>query len=384
MKFEQNPKYNTAALFALIVVAFAGALLSLFVHADAVRAFFAKMAGILAPLLYAAIVMLILMPAVEFFEKKFKVFCVRRGAKKPDKMANRLALVAAYLLLLVLVLLAVLIIIPQFSVLYDTVMTSRDYLTALDSIGAQFDAENGFFDGILSKVYNSFKDSLLNSLSEFSALLPKIVDALGSVVSQVSNVLLGVIISIYALADRRRLKAIAKKITVAFVPLSAVSGIERATRELYNNAVWFFSARALNSVILGVAFYFALLVMGLKFHSVLCLIIAVCNFLPVFGVMLGFVLSALIVLLTDTHLAAGFCVVYLIITFCSYMFLRPHITNASVRLPLGTTLVCILVGFFIGGLLGALLAVPVYVTLRTLFAEWQEFRRAKVRTRNGA
>ena len=106
--------------------------------------------------------------------------------------------------------------------------------------------------------------------------------------------------------------------------------------------------------------------------------------MPMDGVMLGFVLSALIVLLTDTHLAEGFCVVYIILTFCGYMFLRPRITNASVRLPLGTTLVCILVGFFIGGLLGALLAVPVYVTLRTLFAEWQEFRRAKVRTRNGA
>lgn len=383
MKFEQNPKYNTAALFALIVVAFAGALLSVFIHVDAVRAFFAKVASILAPLLYAAIIMLILMPVVELFEKKFKSFFIKRRAKNPDKAANRLSLVVVYLLLFALVLLAVLIIIPQFSVFYDTVMTSRDYLTALDNFGAQFDAENGFFDGIISKVYGSLKDSLLNSLSEFSALLPKIVEALGSVVSQVSNLLLGVIISIYALADRRRLKAVAKKITAAFVPLSAVSGIERATREFYNNAVWFFSARALNSIILGVAFYFTLLVIGLKFHSVLCLIIAVCNFLPAFGVMIGFVISALIVLLTDTNLAIGFCIVYLIITFCGYAFLRPHITNASVRLQLGTTLVCILVGYFIGGLLGALLAIPVYVTLRTLFAEWQEIRRAKVRTRTG-
>ena len=156
------------------------------------------------------------------------------------------------------------------------------------------------------------------------------------------------------------------------------------TRELYHNAVWFFSARALNAVVLGVVFYFVLLVMGIKFHSVLCLIIAVCNFMPVFGVMLGFSISTLIILLTDTNLALWFCFVYVILTLCGYIFLRPRITNSAVRLSLGVTLVCILVGLFVGGLLGGLLAVPVYVTARTLFLDYRKYRRGKVRTRNGA
>lgn len=85
MKFEKNPKYNTMALFALIVVAFAALLISLFTHADAVRAIFAKMARVLMPLLYAAILMLVLMPAVEFFERKFLPFCIARKMKKPQK-----------------------------------------------------------------------------------------------------------------------------------------------------------------------------------------------------------------------------------------------------------------------------------------------------------
>ena len=109
MKFEKNPKYNTLALFALIVVAFAALLISLFTHADAVRAFFAKMARVLMPLLYAAILMLVLMPAVEFFEQKFLPLCTAQRMKKPEKKAGMFALIVTYTLLVVIVLLAVLI-----------------------------------------------------------------------------------------------------------------------------------------------------------------------------------------------------------------------------------------------------------------------------------
>lgn len=382
MKFEKNPKYNTMALFALIVVAFAALLISLFTHADAVRAFFAKMASVLTPLLYAAILMLVLMPAVEFFERKFLPLCTARRMKKPEKKAATFALVVTYLLLVVIVLLAIVIIIPQFSVLYDTVTGSRDYLTALDTVGKEL-SEKGMVGQILYKVFDRLKSSIVDSLSEFSALLPKVVDTLGSVVSQVSNILLGVIISIYALADRHRLKAQAKKITAAFFPRTGADAIGRASREFYHNAVWFFSARALNSVVLGILFYFILLLMGVRFHSVLCLIIAVCNFMPVFGVMVGFSISAIVILLTDTKLALWFCLVYVAVTFCGYLFLRPRITNSAVRLSLGVTLVCILVGLFIGGLLGGLVAVPVYVTARTLFFDFRKYRRGKIRTRNG-
>lgn len=382
MKFEKNPKYNTMALFALIVVAFAALLISLFAHADAVRAFFAKMADVLTPLLYAAILMLVLMPAVEFFERKFLPLCIARRMKRPEKKAATFALVVTYLLLVVIVLLAIVIIIPQFSVLYDTVTGSRDYLTALDTVGKEL-SEKGMVGQILYKVFDRLKSSIVDSLSEFSALLPKVVDTLGSIVSQVSNILLGVIISIYALADRHRLKAQAKKITAAFFPRSGANAIGRASREFYHNAVWFFSARALNSVVLGILFYFILLLMGVRFHSVLCLIIAVCNFMPVFGVMVGFSISAVVILLTDTKLALWFCLVYVAVTFCGYLFLRPRITNSAVRLSLGVTLICILVGLFVGGLLGGLVAVPVYVTARTLFFDFREYRRGKIRTRNG-
>ena len=370
MRFDRNTKYNTYALLALIVTAFAGVLISLAIHADDVRNFFGKMASICAPILYAAVIMLILLPVVEFFEKKLSPHFEKK--KNGKKKTTTLAILFTYLLVTVLLVLAVWIIIPQFSVLYDFVITSKDYLSILDNIGASIASKSELLGERFLELVERLKSSIGSSLSELTSLVPTIVNTFGDVLSEASNLLIGTIISIYALASRKRLKALGKKICTALFPERAYGRITRITDSLYNNTVWFCSARAYNSIILGIVFYFILLLMGLRFHSVLCLIIALCNFIPVFGMLVGGFLCTMIVLVTDTRLAVWFITVYVVITVLGFIFVRPRITNKEVRLTLGTTMVCVLAGYFLGGVWGAIFAIPVYVTLRGLFREWEQ------------
>ena len=134
MRFDRNTKYNTYALLALIVAAFTGILISFTIHADDVRGFFGKMWSVFAPIFYAAVIMLILLPVVELFEKKLTPHFAKK--KNGKKKATTLAILFTYLIVTVLLVLAVWIIIPQFSVLYDFIITSKDYLSILDNIGA--------------------------------------------------------------------------------------------------------------------------------------------------------------------------------------------------------------------------------------------------------
>ena len=121
--------------------------------------------------------------------------------------------------------------------------------------------------------------------------------------------------------------------------------------------------------------------MGLRFHSVLCLIIAFCNFIPVFGMLVGGFICTMIVLVTDTRLTVWFITVYLALTVLGFIFVRPRITNKEVRLTLGTTMVCVLAGYFLGRLWGAIFAIPVYVTLRGLFLRMGAKTDQKERTK---
>jgi len=119
-----------------------------------------------------------------------------------------------------------------------------------------------------------------------------------------------------------------------------------------------------------------LLLMGLKFHPVICLVIAVCSLVPIFGILIGGSIGAIIVLITDTHMTVWYLVVFTALMLLNHVFLRPRLTNAKVRLSLGTSMVCVLIGYFIWNLTGALFAVPVYVTVRELFGKWRDRKMA--------
>lgn len=378
MKFEKHAKYNTYAVLALIVVAFAAVLVSLAMHVDAIKAIFSKMMSVFSPVLYAVIIMLILLPMVNFFEDRFCKLLKKH--KNYEKKAEALALVCAYLILLLVLVLAVVIVIPQFTTLYEFVLGSTEYLSALDSMANEFAAGSDLFGDRLLELFDSLKQAVKESLKQLPTLVTKIASAFGNVISQVSNWVLGLIISIYAMLRRDYLKALARKINAAIFKPQIEARIADVCREMYNNTLWFFSARAYNCIAIAVVFYAVLLLMGCKFYSVLCLVIALCSFVPIFGMLVGGTIGTLIVLVTDTRLVGWFVFVFFVLMILDYAFLRPRVTNKKVRVSLGTTMICVLIGYFVWDFLGALFAVPLYITARDLFFTW---RKKKMTAYNG-
>lgn len=382
MKFEKNPKYNTWALFALIVVAFAALLFSIAMHLPALGALLSRLYAILAPFIYAVWIMLFILPGLHLFSALFSALFSRR--KKPlknaEKLVGTLSLVAAYLALFLIVFLAVAIILPQFRRIYDIAISSRDYLLGFDAYSAAVSTDS-FFGRLLAGLLGSLKASLSGILSSLPQYVPVMVDALKTMVSGASNWLIALFVSIYALADRRRLAAILRKSAAAFLPRTSAAHALHACRVLYENTLHFISSRITLSVTLGVFFYLLCLVMGLRFAALLGLVIAVCNFIPVFGLLFGGALGGVIVLITDTEKTILFLLLYLLFTLLNTFLLRPRYTHYSVRIGLGASAVCVLTGYFIAGFAGIIFAIPVFVTLRKLLPPL--YRRAEAR-RNAA
>lgn len=370
MKFEKNPKYNTYALLAVIVAAFSGLLVSLAVHAEAVGNVISRLLSVFSPLFYAAVIMLVLMPGVDFFNERFRKLLKKK--KNHEKKAEKLSILCVYLILLAVVALAILIIIPQFSLLYRFIISSTDYLAAVDRFTQDISEQSQFFGERFAMLVEQLEDAIFDSVKALPAFATKIATALSQIVSRVSDWVLGLIISVYALLRRARLKAIIRKINAALFKKSSSDKVATVCREFYNHTVWFFSGRAYTMLALAIIFYAVLLIMGLKFHPVICLVIAICSLVPVFGMLVGGTLSTLIVLITDTSMAVWFLIVFTVIMILNHLFIRPRLTNKKVRLSLGTTMICVLIGYFFLKLTGALFAVPVYVTVRNLFEKWRD------------
>ena len=374
MKFERNSKYNTFALLAVLVVAFGALLISLAIHFDSVRSIFANILAVLAPLIYSLILLLILLPIVDFFEVRFRKMLAK--VKNYRKKAAALAIVCAYLLLFSVVALSVFILVSQATTLYNFALNFVDeYLPTLTKFVNDVSKEYKTFGEVLIPAFDSLKTLLTDSLSNLPNVAVSIAAALGEFISHVSNWLLAVIISIYALLRRQKLKAMLRKINAALFEETLGGSISGTCNMLYKNLVAFFSAKAYNMLIVGFVSCLAFYIMGLKFFSAIALIIAICSLVPVFGMLIGGAIGAFIVLATDTPLTPLFVFVFFAVFILDYVLVRPKITHQRVRLSLGVTMCCVLVGFFFWKILGALFAVPIYVTVRDTVIKWYKKKK---------
>ena len=375
MKFEKNSKYNTYALLALIVVAFAGLLISLAVHFDSVGRLVSRFVSVLMPVFCAIIITLVLLPGIDFFKQRFLKLLKKH--KHYEKKAETLSIVSVYLLVLLVVVLAVVIIVPQFSILYNFILGSTDYLSAVDKFSNQLAEQSDFLGERFLTLIDRLEKTLFDSVKALPTFATSIAATLGSIVTRISDWVLGLIISIYALFRRARIKGIIKKTNAALFNAKSSGRASDVCRELYNHTVWFFSGRAYNMLAIAVAFYIVLLLMGIKFHAVICLLIAICSLVPVFGMLIGGAISTLIILITDTSMTVWFVIIFIVLMILNHIFLRPRLTNEKVHLSLGTTMVCVLIGYFLLNLTGALFAVPIYITVRNELVQWYGKKTAK-------
>ncbi len=378
MKFERNSKYNTTALLVLIVVAFAAFVFSILLNIKEVGAAFSKLLSVISPLVYAFLLMLVLLPIADFFEAKFTKLLKKH--KSYHKKAKVLAVVCAYLLLLAVVALVVVILVLQASRAYLFAANFADeYFPVLNKFIGDISDNFGFIGKNLETIVNAFNKTISDWLSDFPSVALAVAGALGNFVSTLSAWVLATIISLYAMFRRDKLKAICRRASAALFPETANAKVSSFFGSLYRNMVHFYSARAYNMVILAVVYYLVLLAMGLEFFSLVALIVAVCSFVPVVGTLIGGGVGLFVVFVTNTDMAVWYAVVFVALTFLDYLFITPRITNKKVRVSLGTTIICVFVGYFLGNLLGALFALPLYVTLRDIFIGWRNKKQETVK-----
>ena len=370
MKLEKNPKYNTIALLVLLVVAFVSAVVSFLLNFGVVSSFIGEIVSVIMPLIYAFVLVLALSPAVNFFKEKFEKLL--KAKKNYRKKAMALSVLTTYMLVLILLSLALWIVISQLTRAYEFVAKFTDvYFPILNGIISDISENDQAIGAYLTSFAKGLKDAANDLVKNVPNLAKAIGGFLGSTVSSISQLVLGVIISIYALFRLDQIKVFLRRANAALFPSGLGKPVARALGEFYRNLGAYLSSRIYNTVILAVVMYVVFLVMRLEFFSLVALVVAVCSFIPG-GIVVGGSIGAFVVLVTDTRMIGWYIAVVAILGIIDLVYLCPLVTNKRVRVSFGTTVACVLIGLFVGKIIGAALALPVYVTVRTLVFEWYE------------
>ncbi|MDO4612160.1 MAG: AI-2E family transporter [Candidatus Saccharibacteria bacterium] len=99
--------------------------------------------------------------------------------------------------------------------------------------------------------------------------------------------------------------------------------------------------------------------------------------IPMFGQFIGGTLVTLILLFTSPLAAIIFAVIYIIYAQIENNIISPKIQGNALRLPAVTILCAVIIGMYMFGLLGAIIAIPIAGCIRVLIDEYPNIKAAR-------
>ncbi len=308
----------------------------------------------------------IINPLELFFEKLgLKLLPKRASEKTKSRFSRGFGITASILCLISAIVLLLFLVIPEF---LQSLMKLVDKAPALFDKGVEWFATHFHPEGALMQNLGKYIDSAIDALTawiggEFTAAVTGILTSLISVVSIMIDFFVALIICVYALIEKKRLAACAKKILFAvFSPARAndVLDVARYGNEMFGK---YLSGKILTSTIVGVLTFAFMSIMGIPYALLSASIVAVTNVIPYFGPFIGGIPTAIIILLTDFRQGVIYVIFLVVLQQIEGNIIEPLIMEDKTGLSKFWITVALLVcgGFF--GIAGMIFSVPLFAVL---------------------
>jgi predicted PurR-regulated permease PerM len=220
----------------------------------------------------------------------------------------------------------------------------------------------------LGKLNTKFKvEPRLESLisSGGSSLIGGVLGAGELVLSTASSILAIIVLSIYFLAGMPRIKVFAYRL----VPHSRRPRTILIGDEILAKVGGYVLGNFLTSVIAGAGTYFWMLAFGIPYPLLLGLFVAFLDLIPVIGSTVGGAVVTLVALTVSLPVAIGTLIFYVAYRLAEDYLIVPRIMGRTVQVPAIVSLVAVLIGGVLLGIIGALVAIPVAAAVRLLLNE---------------
>lgn len=207
----------------------------------------------------------------------------------------------------------------------------------------------------------------------------------GSVVSRVSNgviitlrtllnIIIGIVVSIYFLNGKERFKAQTKKIIIASFRREKADAIFDFGNFSNRTFGGFINGKIIDSLIIGLICYVAMLIMGLPYPALISTIVGVTNIIPFFGPFIGAIPSSIIICVINPLQALYFIIWIFILQQFDGNILGPKILGGTTGLASFWVMFAIILGGGMFGFLGMILGVPVFAIIYYYYKKFIEKR----------
>jgi predicted PurR-regulated permease PerM len=203
-----------------------------------------------------------------------------------------------------------------------------------------------------------------------SSLVGGVLGAGELVLGTLTSTLIVTVLVVYFLAGMPQIKQFFYRLA----PGSRRARVILLGDEIFTKVGGFVLGNVATSVITGLGTYLWMLAFGIPYPILLALFVALLDLIPVIGSTIGGAVVSLVALTVSLPVAIATLAFYIGYRLVEDYLLTPRIIGSTVKVPAVVSVVAVLVGGALLGIVGALVAIPVAAALRLLLDEVM-FRR---------
>ncbi len=250
--------------------------------------------------------------------------------------------------------------------------------TAVPALASQIGALAADVPGYLQRLND--KSSFIGGMNERFGIQEKLQGLLSSSGSQIATGVLGAgiavfnaltdtlivfVLTAYFLADLPRIRALFYRL----VPHSRRPRTILIGDDIMAKVGHYVLGNLLISLIVGLLTFAWLIIFGVPYALLISFAVALLDLVPVIGAFVGGVIAALAALTVSLPIALATIAFFIVYHLAEDYFLIPAIIGRAVQVPALVTVVAVLIGGALLGVIGALVAIPIAAALLLVMRE---------------
>lgn len=375
MDKEKLKRGLNISLIIFIGLALAITYFFLIFSSDSIGTTLSKISVILRPIIVGAVIAYILKSTCNGYEKLFvKLFAKRKkpNPKKDAKGANLIAVTLTYITWVAVITALLWVAIPQViesitAFIQDLINELPMYIETatawINDFKVQYPDVAPFVDQAGDFVVNWLQTDLLPMLPDIGS---SIVVGAVEIVNVLKDFAIGLVISVFFLSGRKTFAKKSKFLLHAVFKEKHANAIISEARFADRMFGGFLEGKIIDSTLIGIIYFIALVIMDIKYAALLALICGVTNIIPFFGPFIGAVPSGLIILMSNENPLPK--LLYFIIFVCVIQFIDgniidPHIVGGNIKMSPFCVIFSVLFFGGLWGFTGLLVGVPTFAVI---------------------
>lgn len=221
----------------------------------------------------------------------------------------------------------------------------------------------------LNKFIENMQDSLSTLINHVTDNMQSILAKAGSIGNQVFNWVVGLIIAVYFMMGKASLLPGLNELRRAALAKKRYEIHNEFWRRCDEIFIQYIGCNLLDALIVGSANAVFMLICGMPYVALISVVVGVTNLLPTFGPIIGAAIGGFILVLNKPIYALYFLIFSLVIQALDGYVIKPKLFSNSLGIPAVWTLIAIILGGKLFGVVGILLAIPVAAVLVFLYHE---------------